>query len=250
MKQPIDFNELYKIYPPFKGKNSLTRDRAIENQTFHNWKVLYRTENFLNSRKPRYVCECSCGKIKSVSKDNLIRGLSKSCGYCNKEFLNINDKRLKKNLSSESLEKKSQIARDVNRGVYKKSTDIDKWFKMMSKQEQLIFEVLEHHGVEFVPHYLVIEPKFRYFFDFYINNQYFIEFDGQQHFRDSIFGSYETIHGKDLIKNQYCFDNNIPIIRIPYDVEWTYEDLFLETTRFLLTPENENEYYSSRMEVN
>ena len=48
----------------------------------------------------------------------------------------------------------------------------------------------------------------------------------------------------------YCFDNNIPIIRIPYDVEWTYEDLFLEKTRFLLTPENENEYYSSRMEVN
>ena len=50
----------------------------------------------------------------------------------------------------------------------------------------------------------------------------------------------------DLQKNHYCFDNNIPIIRIPYDAEYTIDDLKLETTRFLLTPENEEEYYTSR----
>lgn len=48
----------------------------------------------------------------------------------------------------------------------------------------------------------------------------------------------------DLIKNKYCFEHNIPIIRIPYDVEYTIEDLKIETTKFLLTPENEKQYYN------
>lgn len=37
--------------------------------------------------------------------------------------------------------------------------------------------------------------------------------------------------------------NNIPLIRIPYDTEYTFEDLKLETTHFLLTPKNEELYY-------
>ena len=48
------------------------------------------------------------------------------------------------------------------------------------------------------------------------------------------------------MKNQYCFNNNIPLIRIPYDEEYKLSDLNLETTRFLITPENELEYYSKR----
>ena len=48
------------------------------------------------------------------------------------------------------------------------------------------------------------------------------------------------------MKNKYCFEHNIPLIRIPYNAEYTFEDLKLETTRFLLTPENEQEYYNKR----
>ena len=57
---------------------------------------------------------------------------------------------------------------------------------------------------------------------------------------------YERTHENDLKKNLYCFRNNIPLIRIPYDANYTIDDLRLETTRFLLTPENEKEYYESR----
>lgn len=81
----------------------------------------------------------------------------------------------------------------------------------------------------------------------YNNNTliYLIEFDGIQHFEDGHFhNNYETTHKNDLIKNKYCFENNIPIIRIPYNEEYTLNDLKLETTRFLLTPENEQEYYN------
>ena len=42
----------------------------------------------------------------------------------------------------------------------------------------------------------------------------------------------------------FCFEHNIPLIRIPYNAEYDLNDLKLETTRFLLTPENEQEYYN------
>ena len=80
-------------------------------------------------------------------------------------------------------------------------------------------------------------------FDLY----YIIEYDGEQHFhQNSNIWNTKKQHEHDLIKNKYCFDNNIPLIRIPYDTEYTIDDLKLETTRFLLTPENEKEYYESR----
>lgn len=88
-------------------------------------------------------------------------------------------------------------------------------------------------------------------FDIAIYNKnillYLIEYDGIQHFeRGHFHDSYEHTHQNDLIKNQYCFKNKIPLIRIPYDVEYDLNDLKLETTRFLLTPENEEEYYAKR----
>lgn len=81
--------------------------------------------------------------------------------------------------------------------------------------------------------------------------QYPIEYDGSQHFHYTGTGwnvkeSFERTRKNDLIKNQYCFYNNIPLIRIPYDMEYKLSDLNLETTRFLITPENELEYYSKR----
>ena len=48
----------------------------------------------------------------------------------------------------------------------------------------------------------------------------------------------------DLKKNKFCFKNNIPLIRIPYDAKYTIDDLKLKTTRFLLIPENEMQYYN------
>lgn len=71
-------------------------------------------------------------------------------------------------------------------------------------------------------------------FDFYVNNQYLIEYDGIQHFQESIF-DYEYTHAHDIIKSQWCKENCIPLIRIPYthfDI-LCLEDLLLETTKFL-----------------
>ena len=76
-------------------------------------------------------------------------------------------------------------------------------------------------------------------FDFYVNNQYLIEFDGEQHFTHHNSGwsnenNLKNIQQRDNIKNQWCRDNNIPLIRIPY---WhlkdlCIEDLLLKTSKF------------------
>lgn len=72
-------------------------------------------------------------------------------------------------------------------------------------------------------------------FDFYANKQYLIEYDGKQHFEEGIF-DYEYTHKHDLIKNQWCKNNNIPLIRIPYIIYDTLslEDLLLETSQYII----------------
>ena len=76
-------------------------------------------------------------------------------------------------------------------------------------------------------------------FDCYINEEYLIEFDGIQHFeyRDSGWDTeekFQKTQEHDEYKNQWCKDNNIPLIRIPYTKLDTLciEDLMLETTQF------------------
>ena len=90
-------------------------------------------------------------------------------------------------------------------------------------------------------------------FDFAIFNNdqllYLIEYDGVQHFDETQQWKetgFITTRKNDLLKNQYCFKNKIPLIRIPFDQQYSPNDLKLETTKFLLTPENEQKYYESR----
>lgn len=81
-------------------------------------------------------------------------------------------------------------------------------------------------------------------FDFYIpEKNYIIEYDGQQHFQPVNFGNlsenevkmaFQKIQEHDKIKNQYCKENNIPLIRIPYTNydKICLKDLLLETSEF------------------
>ena len=54
---------------------------------------------------------------------------------------------------------------------------------------------------------------------FFKNNKldFLLEFDGRQHYEDVKFYPSTAITQKyDLIKNQYCKNNNIKLVRIPY----------------------------------
>lgn len=58
-------------------------------------------------------------------------------------------------------------------------------------------------------------------FDFYIDNKFIIEFDGQQHFESTKFFGGEDSHIKrqhlDKIKTDYCIKKKMPLLRISYD---------------------------------
>ena len=119
-----------------------------------------------------------------------------------------------------------------------------------SSNEEQIITLLIKNNINFNYQYRFFDLATKEY-DFYIDNKYIIEFDGQQHFYYTGTGwdtqeHFERTRNNDLIKNKYCFDNNIPIIRIPYDADYDDRDLRLETTRFLLTQNNEKEYYESR----
>lgn len=119
-----------------------------------------------------------------------------------------------------------------------------------SKHENIIKQLLIKNKIHFQSQktFNDLKDKQKLSFDFFINNQYVLEYDGRQHFKqDRGWNNKEKFNytrQHDLIKNKYCFEHNIPLIRIPYNKEYAFEDLKLETTRFLLTSENEQEYYN------
>ena len=67
-------------------------------------------------------------------------------------------------------------------------------------------------------------------FDFYLpDKNIIIEFDGKQHFEPVCFWHgidaekcLESVKRRDKIKNDYCYNNNIKLIRIPY---WEYDNI-------------------------
>ena len=88
---------------------------------------------------------------------------------------------------------------------------------------------------------LVNEKPLR--FDFFLPEQYYlIEYDGEQHFKEGSWSNLSrginllTYQKRDEIKNKWCEDNNIPLIRIPYTHynNLCIEDLLLETSKFIV----------------
>lgn len=60
----------------------MTRSEIAVGSKFGNWTTLERVPG--NSRSPpKWVCRCSCGGVKTVDQDNLVRGKTRSCG-CSK----------------------------------------------------------------------------------------------------------------------------------------------------------------------
>lgn len=109
--------------------------------------------------------------------------------------------------------------------------------KNISKGNYQISQILQNANIQFETEKIFPTCKDKTYlpFDFYVNNSYLIEFDGIQHFQEGFF-NYEYTHNHDLIKNKWCKENNVPLIRIPYThlKDLHLEDLLLETSNFLI----------------
>ena len=95
-----------------------------------------------------------------------------------------------------------------------------KCYQFKSVGEQKIRNYLDDKKIEYIPQ-KTFSPlnKSKYRFDFFLPQYNLaIEYQGEQHYRDNGFFSdpYDVVHKRDLIKKQYCIDNNIELLEIKY----------------------------------
>lgn len=219
----------------------------LTNQKFGRLTVLYRDKEAEKKRKGRHAmwkCQCECGNFVSVVGKDLRYGKTASCGCLQKERTsksnqsNLLGKKFGKLIVLEQLPSKnsrtywlcqcecgntcSVCARELSNG------DAQSCGCLNSKGEFLIKQLLKELKINFIKEYIFSDfPSAR--FDFALlneNNEIYclIEYDGKQHFEEtSNTGGWNNIerylnitHPKDILKNNYCKEKNIPLLRIPY----------------------------------
>lgn len=227
-----------------------------------------------------YDCVCECGGTISCDYHSLTSGHTKSCGCLSKYYLQKQQKDKSPDLTGRIFGKLTVIEktdkRDASGSVFWKCkcecgtiTEVSAHSLLKrliqscrcvnSRGEEKISQILSENSFVFEKQYyfkdLLGRKKQPYFFDFAVkdekdNLQYLIEFDGLQHFSYRGEKGWATkenmldLQDRDHKKNQYCFNHNIPLIRIPYS-HYDFlklDDLKLETTNFLLMEEGEQEY--------
>lgn len=93
----------------------------------------------------------------------------------------------------------------------------------ISKGEKVIRLYLENNNIEFIQEYRFDDCRYKkpLPFDFYMPDYNLcIEFDGEQHYKAfDYFGGekyFKLTQTRDKIKNKFCKDNNVNLLRIPY----------------------------------
>ena len=223
--------------------------------------------DFYGSDKRResiWRCRCECGNITNVLSSNLRKGYTKSCGCLQKEKAGKNTPI--KNLSNMSFGQLTVLYPTPQRlngqGVWHCKCTCGKEVDVRSNNlisgntfscgclkqshgEYLIEQLLQKNNMQYEKEKtfsscIFNDTKQLARFDFYVNNQYIIEFDGEQHFNYTQTGwntkeQFIKTKEHDNYKNQWCKENNIPIIRIPYlhEKDICLEDLLL-TSSFII----------------
>jgi very-short-patch-repair endonuclease len=182
----------------------------------------------LNGTKETILSKtCSSCKIPKSEEDfykyknGKLREKCKSC-YCSiynqsKEYISNYDNNHRK-----IRKLKEQERRNLNPNIYKDYyTNSGKRTNFISKGEVEIENFLISKGLIFEK-----EKTFdnNYWFDFWIENlNIIIEYDGEFHFQP-IFGEnlLNKVKLNDTIKNNFCKQNNIQLIRIPY---WEFKNI-------------------------
>ena len=223
--------------------------------------ILYRTTP--PGEDIKYLCKCDCGKIWETTAANLKHnGGIKSCG-CSTNSIDITNQKFGLLTAIRPTEQRAPVGGviweckcDCGNIVYVSTS------RLRSKNvqscgcgkrsigEKKIAKILKDNNIPFKTEQSFSTCVFPETggvcrFDFYIKNKYLLEFDGEQHYsynekvdKESRNGynSFLKTQQRDAFKNQWCKDNNIPLIRIPYThlEDLCLEDLLLETTSFLV----------------
>ena len=221
--------------------------------------VLKKDEERKTKSGSYWICQCECGNVKSVKSSSLRRGEIQSCGCLRKEaaqkarekriidltgqrfgyltVLERDDEEQKKHSGAvywkcicdcgtiKSIRGSNLTKKDENRTI-----SCGCFHRSLGETE--IYNLLEQNKINFIEQYRF--PDFsKKSYDFAIINEQsqiirLIEFDGEQHYKESFslsWESLETIQKRDVEKNQYAKDHNIPLVRIPY---WERDKITLD----------------------
>ena len=171
--------------------NSKTED--LSGMVFGELTVLYRSKDAENlhsdkNRSSYWHCRCNCGNELDASRTSLINGKRQCCDFC---------------------------------------------LKGKSLGEKYIEKILLDNNIKFQPEFSIPDLRgvnnghVRFDFAIYKDDKLIrlIEFDGELHYVSIDVWNSETVKQNDLIKNEYCIKNNIPLVRIPY---WERENIDLD----------------------
>lgn len=246
-----------------KSKKSNAKGLDLTGYKVNELTVIEKTDKRDASGGVLWLCQCSCGNTVLVSASRLKNGKAKSCGCLSKAALNkgrkaadLTNQRFGKLIALSRCEDK--VFDSGNAVQWICQCDCGRQTKVLASNlitgntqscglcgnnshgNLKIAQILKDNNITFEQEkrFDTCKDKSYLPFDFYVNNQYLIEYDGKQHFLNtgSFYEDYENIHRRDNIKNQWCKDNNIPLIRIPYTHfdEIKIEDLLLETSNYII----------------
>ena len=201
----------------------------------------YISGNIKNVHSRVTVLVEECGHIQESNLNSLMRSKSKLCPNClsNKKLDNILFIERLQELNLEPIE--NYVNNCTNTKVrcieckYEWSPRPDNLFqssgcpvckKYFSLGESNIIKYLNKNKIAFTKEKVFEDLEYinKLRFDFYIpNNNTIIEFDGKQHFlpsftnkKEESIKNLELNKFRDSIKNNYCKENNIPLLRINY----------------------------------
>lgn len=207
------------------------------------WTILCIIPPDENRHNTFALCRCECGTVKEVRLSYILNERSKDCGCGRKNTLsniftkNLVGQRFGKLVVLEMLDERSSNGKimyrckcDCGNEVNVVGNSLVTYHTLscgclVSYWNMYIQQLLEKNKIEYESEYIVYIGENYYRYDFYLP-QYnlFIEYDGQQHYKPvRFYGNdedaeyvYERTKEHDKIKNRYCEENNINLLRIPY----------------------------------
>ena len=236
--------------------------------------IIKRVEN--KGTKPQWLCKCFCGKEFITRSDALKSGHTKSCGCLQKkkasEIITKWNKSIALDLTNQKFGKltalrstgipcpggtsilwecKCECGNHCQVSASKlKNLETLSCGCLSSKGEAKIQQILEENNINFETQKQFdtcrVGNNIKARFDFYIiDKNYIIEYDGNVHYYSKHSGwnneeNLERVKNNDKIKNEWCKNNNIPLIRIPYTIydSISLEDLLLETSKYIWEKNN------------
>ena len=231
------------------NQKTIERYSYLIGTTINGWTALDIIPPDKSCRKTRILCRCKCGNIKKVRLPYLLDGRSKDCGCGRKKMLretrtkNLVGKRFGKLTVVELLDESNKFGKRLyrckcdcgNETIVSSGCLINGHTSscgcLLSYYDMYIDKLLTDKNIEHQKEFPVFIDGIRYRFDFYLPKyNLFIEYDGEQHYKPVKFGNdleeakinLQKTQSHDKIKNEYCKNNNINLLRIPY---WEKENV-------------------------